>query len=579
MIILTVIMGFIALIALAMPDLVLLGLFLIVPGIILMVAPTAFLYMASATAIRWLLPARTGVKATVLAFCTAGVLAALVAYPFRWIGEREYRASIQEDVVCASPLKLEGNIRLERRDVLHWKRGQTEQCDELCAALLLVPGVKSVTLANGIDCQNETTWKLVPRGSVPNTRLKPINPEQIFQHYPAEEDTDRVGGTRIHEFHQARREQLAAEWNLRLATRNTLVARDVAVVPDITIVITRSKQDSKPAVELVEVLGQSGRTLFRRSLVEHAVVNSPPYIAFHPSMSNSRFAIGRTKCSTGSRRERFDPITELIENVEGLRQTPSEDAPRLVKQRLVEALDNCSSDSDGLELAVPWIVGLGYQTPSDKDAEIVHRIVADLRVPDVGEALRRIYPKTIPLRYRSILVQRIIAQQTHAEDRTYYASLLSKMPPGTFADMTAEEWQVINDPSQRGDSAAFIERLADLGKPGVQPMLEILQHAVQTMPKWHQRKPVVQAVCRGLARLGPDANEALPMIGSLFEQQRCPITNSAGDALAWRIAMARMGLPIEELPHPPSWKEPAIAKMRNQVTRRLTKYDPDAGLW
>ena len=49
MFILTLVLGFVALIALAMPDLVLLGLFLIVPGIILMVAPTAFVYMASAT--------------------------------------------------------------------------------------------------------------------------------------------------------------------------------------------------------------------------------------------------------------------------------------------------------------------------------------------------------------------------------------------------------------------------------------------------------------------------------------------------------------------------------------------------
>lgn len=578
MFILTLVLGFVALIALAMPDLVLLGLFLIVPGIILMVAPTAFVYMASATAIRSLLPYHTGIKATVFAFCATGLLAFLVASPFHWMGEREYRASIQEDVDCVEPLKLVGNIRLERRDILQWKRGQAEQCDELCAALLLTPGVESVTLASGPDCQNETTWKLVPRGSVPNMGLAPTDPERIFKHYLDEENAHRPSGMQVHKFHQARREQLAAEWNLRLATRQTLVASKAAMTPDMTIVITGSKQKSKPAVERVEVSGQAGRTLFRRSLVEHEVVNTPPYIAFHPSMSNSRFAIGRTKYSTGTRLERFDPIAELMKNVEGLCQTPSDDAPRLVKQRLVDALDNYASDSDELELAVPWIVGLGFQTPSDEDAEIVHRIVADLRVHNVGKALRRIYPKTIPPRYRTSLVKRIIVQQTDAEDRTYFASLLSKMPAGTFAEMTAEEWRIINDPMLRGDSAAFIERLADLGKPGVQPMLEILRHSVQTIPEWHKRRQVVLAVCRGLARLGPDASEALPLIQSYFEQKRCPITNSANDALAWRIAMARMGLPIEKLPHPSSWKEPAIAKMKSRVSRRVAKYDPDAGL-
>ena len=101
---------------------------------------------------------------------------------------------------------------------------------------------------------------------------------------------------------------------------------------------------------------------------------------------------------------------------------------------------------------------------------------------------------------------------------------------------------------------------------------------MQTIPEWHKRRQVVLAVCRGLARLGPDAGEALPLVQSYFEQKRCPITNSANDALAWRIAMARMGLPIEKLPHPSSWREPAIAKMKSRVSRRVAKYDPDAGL-
>ncbi len=578
MLILTIVVGFFALIALAIPDLVLLSLLLIVPGIILMIAPTAFVYLASATAIRSVLPNRTGATATLLAFIAAGMLGYLVAWPFQLMGDREYQASLKEDVVGAAPFKLAGNIRLERRDITHLNRGEENECDELCAALLLTPGVDRVTLVKGKDLQHVTTWQLVPRGSVPDAGLSPTKPEDIFLHYPAKENPRNASGMAFHEFHQARRQRLAAEWNLRLATRETLLASNTSPVPDMTIVITHSRGASSPNVQRVEVLDQSGTTRFRRSLVKHTIVNAPFYIAFHASMSGSRFAIGRTLRSTAKRYETFNPITELIEHVSGLCQTPSDEAIKQVKQQLQASIGTPQASASDLELAVPWIAGLDTRALSDEDTELVHRIVADLRIHSVGEALRHVYPNRVPVQFRSSLVQRIIASETSVTDRSYFSALLSKMPLSTFADMTEQEWRILKDPALRNEAVAFIERLADLGKPGVEPLRDILEHAVTTMPEWHKRKPTIHAVCRGFARLGTDANEALPQIQSAFEQQRSPITNSANDAFAWRLAMARMGLPIDELPYPTSWNQQAITNMRDKVNRRLADFDPDAEL-
>ncbi len=574
MFILTIVVGFIALIALAMPDLVLISLMLIVPGIVLMIAPTAFVYLATATAIRSVLPNATSVKTTLAALAGSGVLGCVVAMPFQLIGERAYRASLQDDVVGLKPLELFGHVRLERSDISHWSRGQENSCDELCAALLLTPGVKSVTLAKGTFMEATSTWQLVPRGSVPHTGLAPTNPGDIFHHYPAEGNR-RVNGESSYSLNQARRQRLAAEWNLRLATSETLLRSDTAPEPDMTIVITHTRDMSEPRVQRVEVTDKAGSTLFRRSLVKHAVISKPLYIAFHASMSGSSFTVGRTTHSTGTRYESFKPVTELIENISGLCQIPSKDAPQQVKQQLLVALGNSDESVHGLDLAAAWLAGLDSSSLSDEDAALAERIVADLRIDNVGDALRHAYPKKVPSVYRSILVERIIASQTNATDRSYFASLLAKMPAGTFADMTEREWQIINDPALRMDAVAFIERLADLGEPGVEPLLEILQHAITTMPHWHMRRATIHALCRGFSRLGTEASGALPRIQSLFQQERSPITNNSSDALAWRVAMARMGLPIGELPYPASWKAQTIAKMRENVSRHLADFDPD----
>ena len=306
------------------------------------------------------------------------------------------------------------------------------------------------------------------------------------------------------------------------------------------------------------------------------MVRTPFHIAFHANLSRSRFAVARKLLSTGSRYEELNPVTELIQHVSGLRQTPSDKAVRQVNRDLVAALATPDGSPRGLALAVPWISGLDARKLSEEDAILARRIVGDLRVQDIGEALQHLYPQKAPIEYRPVLVQRIIASETNAKDRSYFAHLLSRMPAGTFADMTEKEWQIITDPMLRKESVFFIERLADLGQPGVKHLMMILRDTVDTIPQWHLRKPKTHAVCRGLARLGVDAAEAVPLVKTLLEQKpRSPLTNSVQDAFQWRVAAARMGLAIEDLPYPSNWSEPNVAKMREKVRQGLADFDPD----
>lgn len=572
---LTIVAGVLALFAVAAPDIVMLGLFLIVPGLILILAPTTFIYLAAATAIRSLIPQPAGLGTTFFSLLVAGVLGWSITLPFQAMEQREFHAAVIEDVPAATPVKLQGHVRLERGDIVHWKATQKRECDHLCAALLLTPGVKSVTLAKGKQLEEETNWRLAPLGSVADTGQQPSDPEDIFSHYPVESKQD-LGGRSFFDVNKARRHALAAEWNLRLATKETLVASDVIPEPDMTIAISKSREKSKPKVQRVEVLNRKGVTLFRRSLVQHRVVQAPFYIEFQASFGGSKFAVGRSLLSTGARNERFDAVTELLQNVVGLRQTPSETASRKVKPMLVAALKTTTGRPSELDLAGPWIEGLQAREITDEDAAIVGQIIGDLRIQNVGQAVRHLYPQKAPVECRAALVQRILARETDSKDRNHFAKLLSKMPAGTFADLNEQEWQIILDPGLSSETEPFIERLADLGKPGAQHLANILQNTVDTVPEWHLRRGKMRAISRGFARLGTDGATALPLVKSLFEQEpRSPIRNDASEALQWRVAMARMGLPINELPYPPSWSDRSITKMREKVARRLADFDPD----
>src|SRR5215510_13558025 len=75
-----IITGIGAAIAVAIPGLVVIGLFLIVPGLILAIAPTAFLWGAIFAAIWW--PSRTVIGTWPAAFIAlAGTVAVVIAVP------------------------------------------------------------------------------------------------------------------------------------------------------------------------------------------------------------------------------------------------------------------------------------------------------------------------------------------------------------------------------------------------------------------------------------------------------------------------------------------------------------------
>jgi hypothetical protein len=84
-------------------------------------------------------------------------------------------------------------------------------------------------------------------------------------------------------------------------------------------------------------------------------------------------------------------------------------------------------------------------------------------------------------------------------------------------------------------------------------------------------KDVLAAVRRALIRLGPDAASALPVVIELFDQGDTSLANSSNEMDERRVAMVRMGRPIEDVPFPPRLTVEQIARLRSDLRRSVER--------
>ena len=199
------------------PGLVVVGyLFLIIPGLILSVSPTVFVYLTLVAVIRRSLPLESAIGSTLIASGLAILMGWSVMQPFRAAALREYQASQLPDVQPGHPVKIRGHIRLEFPD-----DRRVPQCDYLCLALLDTPGVESVTVvttgkSGGPDQRVTAAYALRTEAADSPAGLFPHEPGQIVRHDPkqAKTHTGRNFQTAI--------KAVEADWALRLGGQERL---------------------------------------------------------------------------------------------------------------------------------------------------------------------------------------------------------------------------------------------------------------------------------------------------------------------------------------------------------------------
>ena len=566
-----IITGVMAAVVLVAPWLVILGSFFIFPGLILAIIPTAFIYLFGFAVIRRYLPIYKPLALNAAAAALVVALGWLTAQPSVLLGKINYARLHDSDVLSAAPVRLAGHIKLEYVRAVPTVLEGDMPCDKLCAALLRTPGVASITMAaretDEEPANARTTWRLVSKGSVLDGGLLPVSPEDIFGDLPSDltqKAPKRDFGAEIDKL-EARGKAFAAEWALRLSTRETLLSEAPRESFDMVIRIVDERRLGGTHQRVEVTIGDS--VALRKTVVRIPVLSAP--VAYLPNggIQNFSFNWARTYLANGPAYPELKPITWLFERTTLARPTVDPDASERLRARLFEVLGDPAASKSDLALAYAWNASMRYNKATKiSDAELMAGIIGDPRFGVLTPFLKDLQASPA---LRDAAAQRILYPGTLKEDRWSLALILYELPKGSFAQLSPAEREILSDPVLRLQAAPLMTRAAD-GGPKVLPNLIAWLRDVSTLrADYHQVEALRTQAQRyprdGLARLGLDAAPALPLVLELFGESGGNLTDSGNGAQEWRVAMLRMGLPPERLPWSKDWNAEQIANQRADI--------------
>ena len=570
--------GILAAIALLFRGSVILGLYLgVLPGLLLAVAPSVFAYSLAFVLLRAVLPIAPGAAANGAAAVLALALGAALAAPFAVAGRHSFAAADTGDVAPATPVRLAGHIRLERSGLAREdaSSGQSVQdCDALCAALLETRGVLSVTLA-GSDRSGAplaaVTYRLVPKVAPPLAGLVPSHPERIVDHLPR--PAPGAGGREWRDDFaetEVLRKAIVAHWGLRLASELTLVAEPPRDRVDQIIAIsdTRPAGPHRIAVSEVELHDADGRVLLRRRRVIASPVAVPLHVVPEGPMMDHGFGIGRSNLHSGPRYFEFKPIETLFADTSLARPVATREDVARLRNRLAAAVGQPGRAGD-MTLVEPWLATLDWRRLDEADIDLLGRLIVDPGVTGL-ERIYYGYAKFVSPRLRRPIILRLLDPETDTALRNNLDSLVRNMPPGTFANPLPEERALLRDRDLRLTSSALVARLSDQRAAAVPLLIALLREDVTVEP-WSKRRGMMADLRRAFTRLGPDAASALPIVERLFDAPGMPLANEWREARDWRVAMVRMGKPIDSLRFPPNLTPEAAARDREEIRKQAAR--------
>lgn len=565
-----VITGVLAGLAIAAPQLVVLGFFLLViPGLILAVAPTAFVYLASIAVIRKLLPISSIKTATAVAFGVTLLLGWGVMQPFRYKAITTYRATLLPDVIPNASIKLNGHVRIERPD----ERSDAD-CDYLCLAVLDSPDVESVTTLKAGKNKKPlavtlAAYELVPaNGNLPSETF-PNKPGRIVHTYQPLVQLHR--GPNL----MAAAKAVEADWAIRLAGQERLQQTVPVDAEAADWIIRIESQTNRQAGKLrrVTILDTNGTVRLRRSYRQQAVPAEMFYFGFHTAgmTSNGSFRVGETTLDNGERW--LQPESSLLEKIQF--NVPSCDVNSLLvlKDKVQNTLNDPAATPAELDMARNYL-GLFFFDTKPQDHPLIAQIVADDRIENIDQQIKNVISKKkTPVAMRDAYAKRILMNHTSADLRHWLAEALTSLPVGTFANPSAEHLAIWNTPEIYRDAAPFVAMIADLGPEQAMPKLSAMLATAIDLPDWRARRPLVDGVREAMIRLGPQASAAAPQVRELFLRRPSPIMNNAGDADDWRFALARMGVEIEQLPFFPTQSPKTAEQISRRVAEKVRRYN------
>lgn len=560
-----------AFLALSMPALVLVGMFLILPGLFLWFAPTGFMWGVVFAAIWFGTRVLIGdwpARALALLGTTAAMW--LIPQPSIALSRARLAQATLPDVTPAAPLAIAGDVRIdlpmptqEPYDPEHPNAPRQIGCNGMCAAALFTEGVKSVTIgkspyvtdaeagAGQAPSRESRTFVRRPRAAC-ETSLRPTDAQEIGLK-PAE-ITAKL-----------------AEWNLRLSTSDCI---DSAPTPDrFDLYIVRSAgslygrrwdrpgwstQPGAVDFERLEMRGRDGALLMRRSIVRTEAMALPLSISFGSNFNNFGPGWSRAPISNAPRYAMLD-LGALLAAHTRLRVQVDQDATvARARARLREMLDDprVTADDSGWAAVETYFTGLG-KSVGPEDRTMIPALIRDPRnrhFEGLWSAIRALGPDAAIL--REPFVARLASDPNPAEQTRYIGRAIDTLPPGIFAVPSDAERALLADPLLRGRAPGLVMRQADRGAAAVPDLLSILEDHLRGAAAAIARRDtsrsadreMIDAVRVALCRLGPQGASALPRIAAL--DARGILSRRLDQDEDWQVALIRLGRSAETMAKP-----------------------------
>jgi hypothetical protein len=583
-----VVTGIGAAIVMAAPGLVTLGFFLLIlPGLILSLLPTAFLWGAVFALFWWPLKRLIGDwPAVPLALAAAFAVLWFIPTATNAIIDRAVAADREGEVERSEPIALSGLVRVETNkwsavpadsaEGKAWNEAirsaqlagrpidwgaRLLACDSLCAATLFAPGVDAVILAP-MEYGRET-------GMIPHPKHQPVlfRIDRSGQCRSPVDVTNSAGG--LDEWHEG--DALRAEWRARISAGECIVREAPAGDPDFTLTLIKgyhAAETKKPDWAFADrprwitrlAVADRNSTLLQKTMVETTRFSRPLTIGFGGAIESARFSWATHRLGDGRQVGFFKPA-DLLKRLTPLNLTPRPGAAASgAREQLAALLDDPArpATDPGFQLPEALFRDIHNNGFAAGDLELVARIIADPRMRKflwIGDVIRKAGPDSVVL--REPIVSRLLrAEMLDREAHVYLGRALEFFPPGLFAEPTADELALLAHPERSQYAPGLIRRQADRGAEAVPLLLDMLEAIIarrNAVGKWSGPAPEDEAygaIRHALAELGPAAAPHRARLEAALDSQQ--YRKGRVKTWSWEVALVRMGRAPESFEKPSS---------------------------